>query len=307
MPVIDQKDVSPDEAILLGHCPECGQLLIPKTAVAHASTHWFGRDPNDPWLSEEARRRYKLIIDFAAARYNPALEERDSHRQGKPMSPKQPEPSSHDTRPFWIDQLYAGGIFCAGLTMLPDHLPFGIVLSAIGAVWLGYLRWGSNPMTLQVRTPNVLSVAVLCVAVLVMVYDVYDRHYAGTISTTADLRLAPFGDSAFFDSLSSDKAESFRMVCFSTDPSSCGIAARYREQFRNHWNAAEPTYVYDGEPDFNGIDVLVPSDDDRPNGAVELTEAFLRAGIKAHLKPITPTSALKLAPKEFAVWVGAKP
>jgi hypothetical protein len=71
MPNIDGKDVSPDEAMLLGRCPECGQLLIPKTARAHAAAHWFGRDPNDLWLSEEARRRYKLIIDFAADRYTP--------------------------------------------------------------------------------------------------------------------------------------------------------------------------------------------------------------------------------------------
>jgi len=63
-------------------------------------------------------------------------------------------------------------------------------------------------------------------------FDIYDRHYAGAISTqTADLRLAPFNDSTFFDSLPYDKSESFRMVCFSTDPSSCSIAARYESSF----------------------------------------------------------------------------
>lgn len=67
------------------------------------------------------------------------------------------------------------------------------------------------------------------------------------------------------------------------------------------------TYVQDTEPDFNGIDVLVPSDEDRPIGAVELTEAFLRAGIEAHLKSSTQKPPLKLAPGEFAVWVGRKP
>jgi hypothetical protein len=156
----------------------------------------------------------------------------------------------------------------------------------------------------RIRAWRYWPMAAMTVLVLAMFAQPY---FAPSPMPTADVRSAPLGDSAFFDSLPYDKTESFRMVCFSIDPASCGIAARYREQLRNHWNAAEPTYVYDGEPDFNGIDILFPSDNDRPSGAVELTEAFLRAGIKAHLKPITPTSALKLAPKEFAVWVGGKP
>lgn len=84
---------------------------------------------------------------------------------------------SFDTRAFGIDQLYAAGIFCAGLAMLPDHLAWGIIFSVLGAVWLGYLRLGRNPMILERRAPNILSVAVLCLAIAVMGYDVYDRHF----------------------------------------------------------------------------------------------------------------------------------
>src|ERR1700719_1652380 len=139
MPIIDQKDVSPDEAILLGHCPECGQALIPKTAVAHTrSQHWFNKDPNDPWLSEEARRRYKLIIDFAAARYNPALEERDFHRQGAVMA----ETTPTEDQKFWILQnrmlgvwaVAAGAVFATGLFALVErNYPAGALLTLAGA------------------------------------------------------------------------------------------------------------------------------------------------------------------------------
>jgi hypothetical protein len=180
MPIIDNKEMSPDEAILLGHCPECGQLLIPKTAVAHASSkHWFGRDPNDPWLSEEARRRYKLIIDFAAARYNPALEERESHRRGVSMSEPIVDrtPASHDTRAYWIDQLIAVAIIGVGQDFRHDYPAPGYITMAVGFVWLVYLRWEHKPMTPQIRTPNFLAVAVLFLATLVVGYDIYDRHH----------------------------------------------------------------------------------------------------------------------------------
>ncbi len=180
MPNIDGKDVSPDEAILLGRCPECGQPLIPKTALAHASDHWFGRDPNVPWLSEEARRRYKLIIDFAASRFNPftAAKQEKSHRQGVSMSDRVVG-QTHNTRAYWIDQLIAVAIIGVGQDFRHDHVVPGYITMAVGFVWLLYLRWEHKPMTPQIRTPNFLAVAVLFLATIVVGYNIYDRHYGG--------------------------------------------------------------------------------------------------------------------------------
>src|SRR5229473_5954372 len=85
MPNVDGKSLSPDEAMLLGLCPECGTPLIPRTARAHAESHW-GSDPDATRLSEEGRRRFKLILDFAAARQvdRPALEKSQRATSDRP-------------------------------------------------------------------------------------------------------------------------------------------------------------------------------------------------------------------------------
>jgi hypothetical protein len=61
MPLYNGKDISPDEAILLGLCPECASTVIPKTALKHARGHW-NPERLDP--SSEARRRYDLLAEF---------------------------------------------------------------------------------------------------------------------------------------------------------------------------------------------------------------------------------------------------
>src|SRR5689334_21254685 len=119
MPIVEGKDLSPDEAILLGRCPECGLPLIPRTARAHASDHFFGREPNDPWLSEEARRRYKLIIDFADARY-PAVAAQPV-REGTVLQ-RQELPSERSDKPV--------------KTFL-DYVALGLILESAGALWRG--------------------------------------------------------------------------------------------------------------------------------------------------------------------------
>jgi hypothetical protein len=119
MPTIDGKDTSPDEAILLGRCPECGQPLIPKTALAHASAHWFGRDPDDPWLSEEARRRYKLIIDFAADRYNPFAAPQKREEAAPDGNGMSIPPSDKPVKTFL------------------DYVALGLILEAAAAFWRG--------------------------------------------------------------------------------------------------------------------------------------------------------------------------
>jgi hypothetical protein len=201
MPIIDGKTVSPDHAIHQGLCPECGARLDHKTALPHAQGHW-GMDPDAPRLSEEGRRRFNLVLDFIEiAKPKLHLEGegkiRDLGTQSMANSslPNTPPSPTHDTPPFWIDQWIAGGIFAAGLTMLPDHFAFGCVLSVIGLVWLVYLRMGQRSLSPQVRTPNIIAIVLLVCAVGVMGYDIYDRQNrpaivpptaAQTISGTAD-------------------------------------------------------------------------------------------------------------------------
>ena len=62
MPLVNGKDISPDEAILLGLCPECGAMVTPRTALSHARSHW-NPETLDP--AGEARRRYNLLAEFA--------------------------------------------------------------------------------------------------------------------------------------------------------------------------------------------------------------------------------------------------
>lgn len=52
-------------------CPECGQPLDRDMARAHAENHWFTTNPNDPKLSEEAQRRFKLLLGFANSKPQP--------------------------------------------------------------------------------------------------------------------------------------------------------------------------------------------------------------------------------------------
>lgn len=152
MPNIDGKDVSPDEAMLLGRCPECGQPLIPKTARAHASDHWFGRDPNDPWLSEEARRRYKLIIDFAAARYNPQSPQEQKQASEPEKTRMSGTPSDRPVKTF-LDYvalsliLEAGAAFWRGEGV--SRVTIGLIAGA--AVLAAHYKWDWLAKTLGER------------------------------------------------------------------------------------------------------------------------------------------------------------
>ena len=152
MPNIDGKDVSPDEAMLLGRCPECAQPLIPKTARAHASDHWFGMDPNDPWLSEEARRRYKLIIDFAAARYNPQSPQEQKQASEPEKTRMSGAPSDRPVKTF-LDYvalsliLEAGAAFWRGEGV--SRVTIGLIAGA--AVLAAHYKWDWLAKTLGER------------------------------------------------------------------------------------------------------------------------------------------------------------
>src|ERR1700686_5265709 len=94
MPLVDGRDISPDEAIHRGLCPECAAAITPRTALTHARSHW---NPDRPDLSEEARRRLNLLAEFAKATRIPS--------QAKSTSPDRPSepPSSALTRDIIYD------------------------------------------------------------------------------------------------------------------------------------------------------------------------------------------------------------
>jgi hypothetical protein len=62
MPFVNGKQISPDAAIHLGHCPECGAPITPRNALSHARSHW---NPESLAVPSEARRRYDLLAEFA--------------------------------------------------------------------------------------------------------------------------------------------------------------------------------------------------------------------------------------------------
>jgi hypothetical protein len=306
MPVIDQKDVSPDEAILLGHCPECGQLLIPKTAVAHASTHWFGRDPNDPWLSEEARRRYKLIIDFAAARYNPALEERESHHQGVPMSGPNGNSSTSSTTFSIIAEVAIAGIVEAAMWTLVGDLPRSVLWATviIGSIAILAINFREHLTSYRVTfTLTHLMVVLLTSSVLsIPLYGVVRWAV-----WPADERLAPFAaNSRFFEELPTDAPGTFTMICYPFDtesPSSCEIALSYQTALGKYWRPGDFIFV-ETRPNFKGISILTQPN--VSNGALKLRQHFRSIGIDPEFRPADPSVKL-VGPDDFAVWIGGRP
>lgn len=65
MPLKGDKDISAEEAIEQGLCPECGQDLKATSAIGHRNAHWRtqpvnGRD------GDEARKRMALLDKYIA-------------------------------------------------------------------------------------------------------------------------------------------------------------------------------------------------------------------------------------------------
>ena len=63
MPIVDGRNISPDEAMRRRLCPECGApLSTAQTARGHAQDHWgAGRG----FLSAEGQRRRDMLLHFA--------------------------------------------------------------------------------------------------------------------------------------------------------------------------------------------------------------------------------------------------
>jgi hypothetical protein len=66
MPVVKGEELTPDEALALDLCPECGRPLAETNPGEHAAAHW----PRP--ASEEGKRREKMILEWGAAHPKPA-------------------------------------------------------------------------------------------------------------------------------------------------------------------------------------------------------------------------------------------
>ena len=184
MPNVDGKSLSPDEAMLLGLCPECGAPLIPRTARAHAESHW-GADPDAIPLSEEGRRRFKLILDFAAARVRGTLLDKSQ------QTPKHDDESEQRERHWWQIQnrsmLWSAvpvATFLFGLDLLKDkNWIFGPIFTVGSLLALllidRQMRLASAPISRiappATRSPTIV-IAFLAIATWMAVgYDIYVR------------------------------------------------------------------------------------------------------------------------------------
>jgi hypothetical protein len=63
-PIVDRKELSPDDAHAAGRCPECGEQLEGLNIEAHIATHWPHLEKDNPQHAE-AIRRANLLRDFA--------------------------------------------------------------------------------------------------------------------------------------------------------------------------------------------------------------------------------------------------
>lgn len=202
MPLVDGKNLSPDEAIHLGLCPECGAPVTPGTAISHARSHW---NPDTLAPSSEARRRYDLLAQFVQWG---STKRESTQRSQFPVSAKSPETSFDTSRPFWIDPVIAAALLTQGLGLLfsEQHFlgwpawMFGAAFSVIGVGWLWYHRSARRAASTLCRVPNTWTLttsAIVVIAMIVTGYDACDRHYgvapsrdtvAGNIPTKSQLQ-----------------------------------------------------------------------------------------------------------------------
>jgi len=108
MPIVDGKDISPDEAMHRGLCPECGTAVTPRTARAHADDHWGGRTP-----SPEGQRRYDMLRDFSAGSRT------DGKIERSPLPKAAAQPNDKPVKTFL------------------DYVALALILEAGAAFWRG--------------------------------------------------------------------------------------------------------------------------------------------------------------------------
>src|SRR5579862_2620755 len=59
-----KEDISPEEALSRGLCPECGADFKIVNALGHRRTHWMVEPPRDELYGGEGRRRIKLYDQY---------------------------------------------------------------------------------------------------------------------------------------------------------------------------------------------------------------------------------------------------
>jgi len=65
MPLFENEDISADDALAKGLCPECGADLKTENPIAHLNTHWKAPMPYDS-RGNEPRRRQAMLQKFIA-------------------------------------------------------------------------------------------------------------------------------------------------------------------------------------------------------------------------------------------------
>lgn len=63
MPLHEGTEITPDDAISQGLCPECAADLKKVNPIAHRREHWTAPPPRGHY-GDEARRRIKMFDDF---------------------------------------------------------------------------------------------------------------------------------------------------------------------------------------------------------------------------------------------------
>jgi hypothetical protein len=63
MPLFEGKNISPDDALAKGLCPECAVDLRKVNPIAHRKTHWRTM-PRDDAQGQEGLRRMQMLDDF---------------------------------------------------------------------------------------------------------------------------------------------------------------------------------------------------------------------------------------------------
>lgn len=65
MPLFGDDDISAEDALAKGLCPECGHDFKAENAIAHLNRHWSAPIPVDK-RGDEARKRQALLLKYIA-------------------------------------------------------------------------------------------------------------------------------------------------------------------------------------------------------------------------------------------------
>ena len=85
MPLVNGKNVTPDEDLAQGLCPECGGDFKVSNPIAHLNDHWKTMPKNDRRGVEGLRRR-KLLTDYIAEHHVTTDDPRTPKEPAKPVT-----------------------------------------------------------------------------------------------------------------------------------------------------------------------------------------------------------------------------